>query len=189
MKKGISIIELLVTIVIFTIVSGILVAIFISGWRTFHWQSSQADTQAQAKFVTSTISREIQQADRVLASRTFGAESYTSSATTLILEIPSIDANQYIIEGSYDFEVFYLDPADPKKLKLKREANPSSARRTETKTISGSIENLTFVYKKGDVEVSPAESEIVTIKITTSQTSYGKTQKTSLVGQAKLRNK
>jgi prepilin-type N-terminal cleavage/methylation domain-containing protein len=184
-----SLTELLVVIAILTIVSGILVGIFIGGFRIFNQQSAIIETQGQAKLVTSTITRDVQQANRVLESRTFGTDTYITSSDTLILELPSIDSSQNIIEGKFDYEVFYLDPIEPQKLKLKRETAPESSRRSETKTIANLIENLTFVYKKGNIEVLPSESEIITIKVTNSKTSYGKLYSTSLTGQAKLRNK
>lgn len=184
-----SLTELLVVIAILTIVSGILVGIFIGGFRIFNQQSAAIETQSQAKLVTSTITRDVQQANKVIQSRTFGFYLFTSSSDTLILELPSIDNSQNIIQGKFDYEVFYLDPANPQKLKLKREVALESSRRSETKTIANLIENLTFVYKKGSIEVLPSDSEIITIKVTNSRTSYGKLYSTSLTGQAKLRNK
>jgi len=189
MKKSLAItlVEMLIVISILTIVSGILVAIFISGWRLFHQQSASTETQAQAKLATSVITKSIQQANKVPTSKTLDSISYTSSTNTLVLELPSLDTNQNIIEGAFDYEVFYKDPAAHTKLKLKRETSPASSRKSETKTIANLIENIEFTYNSPDNKIE--NTNRITVSVSAAQISYGKTQKTSLTGQAKLRNK
>lgn len=223
-KKGVTIIEFLVAIAIFVIIGGILTSIFISGWRAFDRESAQTNTQSQAKFVTSTITRETQQATAVVPTRTFGGQVYNSSSSTLILELISFDANKNLIDGAFDYGVFYLDPDDNKKLKLTIEANPLSNRRSETKTISLLIESIAFSYYFSDgsaiqnnqcvcpsgepplpcscvTAVVSVDGDLllpideldgtqrVNVTVTTAQDSYGKTQRTTLTGSAKIRNK
>lgn len=188
MKKSaaLTLIELLVVVSILTLISGILVAIFINGWRNFNQQTVYADTQSQAKLIISTIVSEVRKADKVISTRTFGSDTYTSSSNTIILELASIDNNQNIILGNFDYEVFYLDPLDSHKLKFTREAAPVSARRSITKTVADLINQLTFTYhNSGDIE----DTDLVTVSTTTAQEILGKSKSTSLTAKATLRNR
>ena len=203
-SKGITLIELLVALSIFVVIGGILTSIFISGWKTFDRESAQTNTQDQIKFVTSRITQDSQEATRVIDTRTFDEEVYYSYPKSLILELKSIDANKNPIEDLFDYEVFYVDPLNSKKLKVTIEADPTSSRRSETKTISDIIESVDFEYfvidgssiqfpENGNGEfILPVAQTIDTQRInvtaTTAQESFGKTIRTTLTGSAKIRN-
>src|SRR3989338_2469115 len=54
------------------------------------------------------IQDDARQARQVLASHAISGTTYTTGASTLVLELPSVDAGGTVIAGAFDYAVFYI---------------------------------------------------------------------------------
>ncbi|MDB5244447.1 MAG: hypothetical protein JWN18_317 [Parcubacteria group bacterium] len=86
-------------------------------------------------------------ADAVISSRAFGGTTYTSSASVLVLEIPSIDSSGAVISSTYDYAVFYVSGTSAYRI---LSVNASSKRASGTKLLSSTINSLSFAYNNTD---------------------------------------
>lgn len=118
---------------------------------TFNKTSTYHQTAAQSSDSASTILREaeslISPASAVLQSHPFASATYTSTPTSLVLEIPSIDSSGIVIAGVYDYAAFYVVETNAYRL---LEANAASKRVSGTKQLSSTIQALTFTYSDAD---------------------------------------
>lgn len=119
---------------------------------TFNKTAAYEQALAQSSGSASAVMREIESltfpADAVLGTHTFSSATYTSTSTSLVLEIPSIDSSGNIIANTYDYAAFYLVGTTSAYRLL--EANASSKRVTGTKQLSATIRALTFTYNNAD---------------------------------------
>lgn len=177
---------MIVVIGIFSLIFGTIMTIYLSGYKIFKQQSALVEIQGQTKLVSSIITNEIKKSDKVVSSRDFAGQTYSSGADTLILELPSIDANQNVISGYYDYEVFLKDPTNPKTILEKREVSVQSTRHAETKIISTMIDAVNYTY---DYTTTIEDTNKVTVVVSASNTKYNETQNITFTGAGKLRNK
>jgi len=109
----------------------------------------QALTQSSGS--ASTIMREIESltfpAHAVLQTHTFPSATYTSTSTSLVLEIPSVDSSGNVIANTYDYAVFYSVGTNAYRLLT---ANALSKRVSGTKQLSATLNALTFTYNNAD---------------------------------------
>jgi len=97
-------------------------------------------------------------ANQVLASYVFSGTTYTTSATTLVLELPAIDSSGNRITGKYDYAVFFVSGTTSYRI---MQADSSSNRISGKKQLSTTVDTLTFAYdnvdftkvKKVDIDV------------------------------------
>ncbi len=105
-------------------------------------------TSAQSSGSANAAIREIElfafPANAVLQTHTFSSATYTSTSTSLVLEIPSVDSSGNIISGTHDYAAFYVVGTTTMYRLL--EANAASKRVSGTKRLSSSINTLTFTY-------------------------------------------
>lgn len=121
-------------------------------------------------------------ASQVLASHNFGGTTYTSSADTLVLELPSVDGSGNIISGTKDYVAFYASSTKLYRLTL---AAASSVRVSELKQLSGTLLSLQLTYDNADL----AQATNVIVDIETQAQFKQQTVQSHLREQFYLRNK
>jgi hypothetical protein len=106
------------------------------------------NASAQSSGSATTVMREIVSfalpADAILQTHTFPSATYTSTSTSLVLEIPSIDSSGNVIANTYDYAAFYVVGTTTAYRLL--QTNPLSARVSGTKQLSSTIRSLTFSF-------------------------------------------
>ncbi len=131
----------------------------------FNGTSAYEQTLAQSFGSASSVMKEIESfalpADAVLQSYTFSGVTYTSTSTTLVLEIPSIDSSGNVIASVYDYAAFYAVGTTTVYRLL--EANAASSRASGTRKLSSTVHALTFTYDNTDF----TKVSIVTVDLQT----------------------
>ena len=168
--KGFTLIEAIVYIAIASIVLVIITQIFISQSQVYDRETSQIDIDLYAKQTLNRIVSNSISALGVANTQVISGVTYTSSSSTLILKLQSIDANQNLISNKYDFIVFYLDPADQTKLYMKMDADLSSNRQDASALLATFVESLNFRYNMA----IPMDATKVDIALNLSRTVRGK---------------
>lgn len=188
LRSGLTLVELIVGIGLTMVVVTVLLNIFRSSYQSQAFSFTGGNLQVTARGTLDRINRQIRQATNV----TDALETYASGNNELILQLPAIDANQAIINSTYDYVIYRLDPATPTKLKEIVIADASSSRRNDTRTILANVNSISFTYYNTDnqiIENSLADTKRIRYQINSSQTKYGKSVPITYSEQATLRNK
>lgn len=182
LSKGITLIELLIGLAVFAILILFLANFFNSYYDSFsNLQASNSVSQSTAILINSA-SNAIRQASSIVDSKVISGNTYTSDATTMVLELPSIDASSNVISGKYDYMVFYLNSGNIHWL---ISPDASSSRKSVSQVISSYITSLTFTYDNAIV----ASATKVDISVTAQRQVKSKTFQSTLTQQVYLRNK
>lgn len=185
---GLTFVELLITMGIFCVVGFLLLVIVVNSLGVFYKQSTKVSGGININDALSSVRGNIKESTGVVESYTIGATTYTSSPTTLVFTIPSIDASNNIISNTYDYFVFYLSG---NILKFKTFPNALSVRKSQDQIFSTNVNNLNIKYydlSSPPNEVAIAAAKKVRISLTLKEKSgVGYTVNTATT-EASLRN-
>lgn len=99
-------------------------------------------------------------ADAVVASHAFSGTTYTTSSTTLVLEIPSIDSSGSVIANTYDYAAIYATGTTAYRI---LSPGSGSSRIAGTKQLSTTVNMLSFTYDNADAtQVTTVTTDIQT---------------------------
>lgn len=160
MMRGFSLIETLIVTAISTCMILTLSFVIYQLNGSVAYQQAVAQSSGSASMIMREIESLTVPADAVLETHTFPSATYTSSATTLVLEIPSIDSSGNVIANTYDYAAFYTVGTNAYRLLT---ANAASKRASGTKQLSSTVTSLTFTYNNTDF----AQASAVTTDIQT----------------------
>lgn len=180
-KKGFTLAETLIVIGLGMVVLLVLVNFFVGYSKTFRYIEANFQVAGSASLVMENLGNATRQAKRVMTSRTFSGTSYTSNATTVILEIPTVNSSGNIVSGSYDYILFYKSGSD---LFMVTDPNGSSDRPAGTKKLSETVQSFAVTYNDADV----TEATKIDVDITTSKTVKGQAYTQRVRHQIYLRN-
>jgi hypothetical protein len=196
---GLTLIEMIYVVAILTIIGGVLVSIFTLGQKSYFQLQNQNEIELNAKQIVANIVSSIKKSEEVVLTYIHDSITYTSSDQTLIIKVTSIDANGKIILGKSDYFIFTKDPLytnDPSGKKAIELVfpDPLSSRKLSQKTLSSSVETLSFIYKDGAgntiVNITNySQTNIVEVKVVIKETVSGKSNLSSFSSSAKIRNR
>jgi Tfp pilus assembly protein PilW len=186
----VSLIEALIAMAIGMIAILAIFSLFTAGQKYFFNQSNRADSIDDSRFPGIWISRDIRGALQVVDT----VDSYTTSSNALILQVFSLDENDMIIDGTFDFIIYRRNPDNPNFLEQIIQADAASSRRDGTKTLADNLDSLVFVYYDEDNQLTADYASIANINfvITSTKSSVGRAGQSfqeSFNSWAKLRNK
>lgn len=182
MQRGLTMIETLIVIAFFVVLSAVLVEMYISYSRFFGAHDSYLDAIGGADLVLSEVSSAVLQANAVLPSHTFASGSHVTDADTLVLQLPSISASGDVISGSYDYAVIYATSTYVYRL---LETSGASARLAGSLTLTNTLDSLAFTYNAS----SSADITSVRAAVRTEKVLRDRTVGASLEQLVYLRNK
>jgi hypothetical protein len=158
-NRGLTLVETLMVIALFTAGMAVLASMYYDFNTLYGVQQTITDTALSTGQIVNEVENLTVPADSVISSHTFSAGSYASSASTLVLEIPSVDSSGVVISGKYDYAVMYRSGTNVYRL---LETDASSARGAGTKLLGSSITALSFTYDNADVTLA----KTVTVSVT-----------------------
>lgn len=188
--KGLTLMELLVTVVVVSLVMTALLSLYSAGQRYFIGESVKLDELRDIRHVQNWMTRDIKESVQVLPSW----DSHTASDSCLILRIPSVDASGYIIDidNDYDHVVYRLHPEMPKRLERIVDAKDGVSTRSDT-TRFLSTQVSSFLLSSGGVNLSSvadfSQVASVDISLITQQSLMGRSYQETLQTGVMLRNK
>ncbi len=151
MLPGMTLTETLIAVAILVIIGVALAQMTMVTLDISSRQSKNYSLETNAAILLKTLNDNFGHASGIELARTFGTTAYTSSSTTLILRIPSLDSSRNIITGVYDYIVFYRDPDNPTHINYTLDAGTGSIRVSGTKTLTTNNASLTFRYNAQDL--------------------------------------
>ena len=106
-NRGIGLMESIAVIGIMTIILVMVSQIFAVSYDVFIKQSARTDNETSAVIAARVISDMTRDSSVIQSSRTINGTTYTTSANTLVLQMPTIDSNNNVVTGSYDYIAFF----------------------------------------------------------------------------------
>ena len=180
--RGFSLLETTIAIGIFILMALAMYDLWISNDFLVRSQIATIDVVGSASALMTDVQNYVLQADAVATSHTFSGTSYTSTTTTLVLELPSVDGSGNIIVGQHDYAVFYASGTTAFR---RVDTGTGSARSTTTHQLSETITALTFSYNASPI----TQSTNVSVDVQTQESVKKKTTSTHVTGTIYLRNK
>lgn len=154
--RGFSYVEIVVVVALIAVLSVVLMEVFISHGKLFNTTMAGADLQMQRARTLERLGSMTRVASGVEFSKSIGGTLYTTSDATLVLAMPSIDAQGAVIDGTYDYAAFYLDASFPNELHLVVGADALSSRTSVNQLLADTVERLAFRYDRSVPEASEA---------------------------------
>lgn len=178
-ERGLTLVEVLVAIGIAGVIGALLLVIIVNSTGMFTDQSGKVQRGLDINDALSQVRFSIKDASGVVASYANEGVIYTTGEDRLVLKVASIDAAGNIIDGTFDYFVFFKDQD---LVRFKLFPDPVSARKQADRVLSTSVENLNFHYfNSASVEVAPVSAVKVRISLKLNQTNIA-------TSEANLRN-
>lgn len=178
--KGLTLIEVLITIGISITVGALLITIIINSAGLYSKETNTLSEGLNINDALYKIRNTVKDASAVAASYVDGSTVYNSGSTQLILKIPAVDSLNNIIPDTSDYFVFF---PDNNKLRFKTFPNSQSSRKPQDQIFSVSLVDLNFQYfdlSTPPLEVSPVSCAKVRISL--------KLKQSTATSEANLRN-
>lgn len=142
-SAGVTLIETVIVIGIFAALLSVIFSMY-SGYMRLHtYNKAVLATAGSATIAANDLQDLVLQANRIATSATISGTVYTSDASTLVLELPSIDSSGAALAGKYDFVAFYVSGG---KFYRVVSVDPASSRIPRSRTLSEAVTSVTFTY-------------------------------------------
>lgn len=182
LERGLTLIEMLVTIALISLLLLGVFEIYYSFSKTYTKQNASMDVAISAARIVDEVNEMGLQARSVLASHTINGSAYSTGTSTLVLQLPAVSGSGDVVSNTYDYAVFYQSGTSAY---VSMDADAASSRKDVTRTLTSVLGSLTFTYDNGDPSLSNSILVDVTTHSTTSQQSFD----THLTHTVYLRNK
>ncbi len=169
-RRAFTLIETVIIIAFSVSVMIALVLLMYIFTKSSTYEQAIATSSGSATLVMREIELYTLPADAFVLSHTFpGAATYTSTTTSLVLELPSIDSSGYVIANTYDYVAFYATGTMAYRIIDK---NALSNRATGTKALSSNISSFTFTYNNSVIPNATTTTVDVQTQTTVRQQTY-----------------
>ncbi|WKZ29561.1 MAG: type II secretion system protein [Patescibacteria group bacterium] len=175
-RPGFTLLELIVTMSIAGLMFMIVGGIFLAQGRYLAIEDAINETQYHAFQALDAAGLYTSSAKRVVSSMTINGQPYTTSTSTVILELPSIDSNGTVLGNTFDYVAIGKDPTDPTKFIYDIDAAVGSVRLNGKFSKASLIDKVIFRYNT----VDPASATAIELYVRTAETIRGRTITTPL---------
>lgn len=187
MSRGFTLPEILIVMMLSVLTGTLLIGILINNSELVYKQSSRVSQGLEINDTLSNIKSYIRQASSVASSypQTPPA-TYTSNSSQLVLKFASLDANDDIIQNSFDY-VVYLKDED--KLRILVLPDPQSFRDPKDSILAKNVDSLIFdYYDSAGVSTTPTVATRVKVSVVLKQKAGSKVEINTATAEAILRN-
>lgn len=181
MTRAFTLIEVVITVALFAVLMFGLSQLYLVNNRVVTLQRSTMGVALDAGSIVDAVRLAASQADHVVASHTFSGVPYTSATTTVVFELPAVDASGSIIANTYDYIAIYSSGANVYRV---IDAAPGSDRLSGMKQLADVLGGISFTY---DTASFPSVAS-VTVNATTTALVKGQTTQAHLREHIYLRN-
>jgi len=186
--QGLTLLEVVIAL---AIICGILVALlslYTTGQKYFINESTRAATIEDSRYPLAWITRDVKEATGIVSAWA----THTTSPNSLVLQLPSVDANGVIIDITTNFDyIIYLVNSN-KLERIVDGLDGVSSRSDGSRVLAANVNSLaiTFYDSSGGVLTSGFEAATnISLALTTSRKGLGRTFRETLNTAVKLRNK
>ncbi len=188
--RGFTLVEVLVVVTVAGIAGFFLIQAFLQNTSFFYQQTGRVQEglslNNSSSFITEAIKSSTAVAKGYPSSEPY---EYSSSASTLVLKIPSIDSSGDVISDQYDYLIFFKQPASPRLLVKKVIPISPSQRGGEEQVLLNNLSQLEFYYlDQNNNPTAPEDAKKVNFAVRVSTPIGINFQESSASGEVNLRN-
>lgn len=145
---GATLIEMLVVVAISLVLSLALLSLYQAYGNLFGLGRMHFSAVGGVRTPLTEVVEYVSQAHRVAGSYSFGGTLYTTSSSTLVMQIPAVDANNRVVANSWDYAVFYKNGT-----RLYRQLQPAAAstRTPGSRQLNDVTASVVFSYDNVDL--------------------------------------
>lgn len=162
MRRGVSLIEMLVTIFVFSMIITIVTAMFFVMLQSYNVNDTQAQLVENASSIQTRFLADVNGSYGVLASATVNGTVYTSGQNTVILRAAALDADGNPIANTCDSAnvnpcdtiVITVETINTSRLLEVVAPSATSHRPAATKLLTGNLDQYVFTYRNVDAVTS-----------------------------------
>lgn len=196
--RGITLIEVLIGMVLMVIVLLALFSLYNTGQKYFVNQNIKSDILNNNRVTLTWLSRDIKEAVQVIPGPIdINGTFYSTSSGSIVLRLPSIDANGIIIDidNEFDYLVYQMDPENSTQIvRIVDGKDGISSRVDGNRVLAENVSSLVLVFLDSDgMEIlNPldySDTAIVDIGLTSLKKGVQRTYQETINTQTKLRNK
>lgn len=194
-SKGTTLLEILIVILLSVVIMLAFLSLFSSGQKYFINQDAKADTIEDSRYPIAWITRDIKEAVQVVPGPiTIGGNSYSTSQSCLVLQVPSVDGDGVIIDidNDFDYIVYRLNTELQNRLERIVDGKDGvSSRSDRTRLLADNVDSfaLSFLDAGGNPVSVYSDSAVIDISLSSVITGVGRTLQDEANTRAKLRNK
>jgi prepilin-type N-terminal cleavage/methylation domain-containing protein len=185
--KGFTLVEILIGVAAAGVIGSILVAFLTQNSRIYTHQNTKVNQGMELNTAFAEIEETIKSGGSVVSQYpATGQATHTTGLNTLVISVPSINAQGAVLQNSYDYVVLY---PDAKILRKKVFPDAASSREQVDTVLSTKLSKLEFKYydSAGQI-ISPVQSAKIGFIINVSDSIATETESSSASGQVNLRN-
>lgn len=134
---------------------GLLLSVFFTLfiWHNsvYNYQQSLVRITEQGRNTMGAMQANISQAYRVLDSVTVNGTNYTSSTSTLALQLPAVDSGGNVVTAKWDYVIFIQSGLELTEI---IQPDPVSSRQNLNKQLSDSLQTFAFTYNNNDFNLA-----------------------------------
>lgn len=181
MARAFTLVETLIVVGLAAIVTMGAAQLSLVFGRMLGVQESALDVVLDASAVIDAVRSAGAQSSRVADTHSFFGVAYASATTTVIFELPAVDAAGAVIPSAFDYVGIHASGTDAYRF---TDAATGSSRVSGTRLLANTLQELRFSY---DSVSFPLVTKVVADATTTAAAGGGETQK-HLRGVVYLRN-
>jgi hypothetical protein len=187
-QLGATLFEILIVAGVTAVMGLVLSLIFINSNSLYITQTNKVNQGVGLNTSLSSISEAVRNTAFIATGYPTSSPTYLTSATTLVLAVPAIDAQGNVISTTYDYVVITRDSSNPKILRKITYKDPASSRRNQNEVLLTDLSLIQFNYL--DRDNNPVSiNNTVTVNVVINNTASGLLSKqSSASAQTRLRN-
>ena len=182
-RRGITLIELLITMALLGIISAVITSVYVTGFKTFQEELASSTVQSSSQTILDALITDTK--NGLLIEESY--DTYITSENTIIIRLPAVDDDKNILyDGStmlFDRIIYYYAGNTIHKIVF---ADPESSRYSKNgidTVLDKKILALSFAY-----EPNASAATLITATISSEIKVGNKTRAITVTGQARLRN-
>lgn len=150
-NRGFTFIEAIFAVAVFIFITLAMMYLYYNFSNIYNYQQVEARVAGSARTVANELQSAVLQSDKIVSSRAFSGHTYSTDQDTLVLEVPSIDSSGSIVDGKFDYAVFYIVGTNFYKL---TEVDAASVRPSGLKQLSDAIATITFTFDNANLDLA-----------------------------------